>query len=444
MDNRITDITDPSIIVPADDCSNLYFKLFNHMYDGLSVFELCGKKVRALYLNERYFDNVGYTKEQYRPYFDNITVTLLEEDEQKIFENADKCFVGGSTDFYCEVRGYRHDGSLGWFCVKARPVDFIKSDNPVFLATIVDISARKELQQQLSINSERYKILKETVSALLFEYKPFADRMTFSAGSEGDDYAVENYTEYLRKTNRLHPLDVNYYFNTLCKACRKSAKGFIDVRSYYSPIGGYGHYRVYYSSIADDYGSIISVVGRIEPISEERGTQPVIAESRPESERFGLADAQSGMEHIEEKIRAGTGTGYLVLADIDELAEINEKYGEEAGNAAIRTAAAMLPEIFIDSVIFRYYGDEFVIYMENITETQLYEMFEKLQLAAQNAVISDKNDGIGFSFSAGAAFTKNSPEKNVQIKDYFITADKALFKAKRDGRHRMYAEKIIF
>ena len=31
MDKRLTDITDPSIIVPADDCKDIYFCLFNNM-----------------------------------------------------------------------------------------------------------------------------------------------------------------------------------------------------------------------------------------------------------------------------------------------------------------------------------------------------------------------------------------------------------------------------
>lgn len=78
MDKKITDITDPSIIVPADNCKDIYFSLFNSMYDGLSVFEVCGNKIRALYLNERYFDNVGYSLEQYTPYIENVTLPFLK------------------------------------------------------------------------------------------------------------------------------------------------------------------------------------------------------------------------------------------------------------------------------------------------------------------------------------------------------------------------------
>lgn len=210
MDKKITDITDPSIIVPADNCKDIYFSLFNSMYDGLSVFEVCGNKIRALYLNERYFDNVGYTLEQYTPYIENVTVTLFEEDEQRIFGLAQEC-IRNHSDFYCEVRGYRFDGSVGWFCIRARTVDFIKSDNPVFLASINDISRRKELEHKYNISKERYRILEETSSAFLFEYSLLNDNMTFFPKA-GKSHEIVNYGMYLRRSNRIYPDDAIYFY----------------------------------------------------------------------------------------------------------------------------------------------------------------------------------------------------------------------------------------
>lgn len=445
MDKRLTDITDPSIITAADNCSDLYFNLFNNMYDGLSVFEFCGNKVRALYLNERYFDNVGFTKEQYLPYLDNITVTLFEEDEQRIFELAENC-VRNKSDFYCEARGYRYDGSVCWVCVRARPVDFIKSDNYVFLASINDISKRKELEHQLSINRERYKILEETSSAFLFEYNPFTDTMVFSPGKSRDDFVIENYSTYLRRGNQLHPYDVNYYYTILCKACRKTSKGFLDIRSHNTDKTDYILCRIYYSSVADEYGGIISVLGRIEVICEENGISAQLISCSSEHDSCSLANAETSIKQISDRIHSDNNIGYLLVADIDDLTEINRKYGEETGSSAVKMAAGLLKNIFGDAVIFRYLGDEFVVYIENITEAQLYDMAEKLNASAETVILSGKDgaaESIGLTFSIGAAWAHNGSEK-ISIKDYFITADNALYKAKKDGKKRMYMEKIIF
>lgn len=444
MDKRLTGISDPSVITPASGCKDLYFDLFNNMCGGLGMFELCGSKIRALYLNERYFDNVGYSRDQYRPYLDNITVTLLEEDERRLiaYSNSEP---KGDAELFCEVRGYKHNGSLGWFSVRAKKLNFIDSDHPVFLASVNDISPQKDMEHQLSINRERYRILEETVSALLFEYKPFSDCMVFSVKGR-KDHTIENYSMYLRRSDRLHHLDVNYYFNTLCKACRKPIKGFLDVRSYYSVKNAYLPYRIYYSSIADEFGSVMSVVGRIEPVGEENGTSAQIMANVFSGDGFGLTDPNSCLAEIEERISSGNNTGFLTIIDIDGFTPINETYGRKAGDSAVKATVKLLQEIFTDSVIFRYYGDSFVVYTENITESRLYDMFDDLIAASGTIEIpgGENGESIGISYSAGAAYTKNGADRNVQLKDYFITADKALCAAKKDGGSVMYAEKIIF
>ncbi len=445
MDKRLTSISDPSIITATENCTDVYCRLFNCMYDGVGLFEVCGNKLKALYLNERYFEIVGYTKDQYLPYLDNITVTLLEDDEQRLFEQVGKCLDDG-TDFNCEVRGYRFNGTVGWFCVRARRLDFIKNDNPVFMAAVTDTSKQKELEHQLNINRERYRILEETGSAFLFEYKPFSDTMIFSPGKSRSDFVIENYSTYLRREDYLHPYDVNYFFNVLYKACRKVCRGFVDIRTLNYEKTDYILCRIYYSAIADKYGAIISVVGRIEKISEDSGFSPRLISETEGSNVCLLECADTAIEKIINTIHSNTNIGYLVIADIDNLTNINEKYGPEIGNDVIKMAADLLTEVFENAIAFRYMGDEFVLYIEDVTENQLYDMFERLNIAAETMAITLPDgtvETMGMTFSAGAAWAHNGTGK-ISVKDYFITADKVLYKAKTDGKNRMYIEKIIY
>lgn len=56
------------------------------------------------------------------------------------------------------------------------------------------------------------------------------------------------------------------------------------------------------------------------------------------------------------------GYVYLIFADIDNMKSINDQYGHEAGDAAIRTTAYLLKAgIGHESFIMRYGGDEFLI-----------------------------------------------------------------------------------
>lgn len=442
MDKRLYDITDPSIITPADNCTDLYFKLFNNMYDGLSLFEIAGGKVRALYLNERYFDTVGYTREQYEPYLDNITVTLFEEDEQRIMENAAVSLSEG-VDFLCEVRGYRFDGSVGWFSVRARVVDFIKCDNPVFLASITDITAKTELSRQLTINRERFRILEETSTIYLFEYNPNLDLMTFSPGMNKPDIVLDSYSGYLRRKNQLHPYDAVYFFSDLCKASRKEYKGFDDVRSYNEEKTSYLNCRLYYSSIADEYGTIISVVGRNEFLSE-KAVPRIHALDTKRSIDF-LPSPAEAFPMIEKKIEAHKDTAFMLIADIDDFSLFNETYGKENASSAITLTASIIKDIFSDAIIFRYIGDEFVIFIDNISEAKLYDLIDKLRVAliTMEMSIAGETTNTPLSISIGASWAAPGCAK-ANIKDYFITADKALLTAKREGKNRLETEKIFF
>lgn len=444
MDDRIAHISDPNLITPADNCTDLFFRLFNSMYDGVCIFEVCGAKVKALYLNERYFQVIGYTREQYLPYYDNVTITLFEEDEQRIFDHAEECVKSGD-DFYCEVRGYRFDGSVGRFCIRARVVDFIKSDNPVFLASINDITAQKDTDHLLSINAERYKILEETSSAFLLDYDYENDVMTFSPGKGREDMVIRSYTSYLRRNCPIYDEDVIYYCNVLFKTCRKKGKGFVDVRSLDKDRSFYTICRIIFSSIADEFGEIIRVVGRIEVIDESSGLVARFAEDRSSNSVAGLTDSTTALGIIKNRLPRCRSRCFMVVADIDRFNAFNEKYGKAAADDAVRLSAELIKSVFPEnSVIFRYVGDEFVIFAEDISESELYDMIDKLRASCRTAMLTVNGESVSvdISFSIGAAWTVC--DEKVNIKDFFITADRALIKAKKEGGNRIHVEKIIY
>ena len=444
MDKRYAEISNPNIIIPADNCSDLFFRLFNSLNDGICVFEVRGKKIRALYLNDRYFEIIGFTKEQYLPYYDNVTVTVFKEDEERILEKAKKCLETGK-DFICEARGYRYDGSINQLCIKAKCVDFIKSDYPVFLASISDISALKKTEQLLSIKTERSRILEETTGAFLIEYDCINDVMVFSRGKDLDDVIITSYSSYLRRDCPIYDDDLLYYCNALFKVCRKKDREVVDVRSFDRKRNEYSVCRIILSSITDDYDRVIRVVGRIEIVDEKSGITARLAEDRKCNSVAGLPDSLTALGLIKERLECCGKHCFMAVADIDNFTRFNELYGKETADNAIMLAAELIKDVFGEqAIIFRYVGDEFVIFIEDISESTLYDMVDKLRAACRTAMLTAEGGTCSaeISLSVGAAWT--SCDKKVSVKDFFITADKALIKAKTDGKNRMYVEKIIY
>lgn len=122
----------------------------------------------------------------------------------------------------------------------------------------------------------------------------------------------------------------------------------------------------------------------------------------------------------------------LILLDIDRFKTVNDTYGHEAGDEAIRRLANVLQAGTrgIDTAA-RIGGEEFAVIL---TETDFdggFEVAERLRLAIKAAAI----EGVGhLTASFGVAEFPMSAQTGREL---FTVADAALYEAKRQGRDRV-------
>ena len=124
-----------------------------------------------------------------------------------------------------------------------------------------------------------------------------------------------------------------------------------------------------------------------------------------------------------------------VLIDVDNFKQINDKYGHMVGDKTLVRVSKTINKYFDDredSFIFRIGGDEFSIIIENETKgigEDLVSTLKKL-----NAELSeDREDIPGLSLSIGVAHGKAADTTDT----LFRKADKALYKAKKNGRNNI-------
>lgn len=115
------------------------------------------------------------------------------------------------------------------------------------------------------------------------------------------------------------------------------------------------------------------------------------------------------------------------LLDIDGLQAINERQGQPAGDAVIRSVADLIRRCIRETdVVARFGGDEFVILMPSTHFAGSLAVAERLLR---------ENQGRSPSFSLGVSFY---PSRDVRTKDALLrAADTALFQAKQDGGNRL-------
>lgn len=436
LDNRINTISDLSRIEAADG-SDIMCRLFNSMYDGMGLFELCGEKVRALYLNERYFEVVGYTKEQYRPYLDNITVTMFADDEKRFLDHA-KSNADSEHDSCFEVRGYRADGSVCWFSIRTRTVNYVKCDNPAYLAAVSDCTAAKNMEISLKLNMERYRILEEIGATYLFEYNPALDEMVFLPGRNKAGHRFTSYSRQLRRSTSIHPDDTAYFYTVLLTASRRECKGTIYARGSDNK-GGWVMCCLSYSSITGDGDDIIRVLGRAD-ITEKAD----ISYPGETGNTIMQKAAAAAISEIESRLKALPASSVLIMADIDGMGGYNKELGYDRGSAALYAFEKAARDIFREGIVFRYMEDIFVIYAENMTESEMYYLIDKLQTGAENILPEVKDSTLRFSAGIAEAGRSARPEEAVSFRDMLITAAHALYKAKKDGSGSLETENVIY
>ena len=129
----------------------------------------------------------------------------------------------------------------------------------------------------------------------------------------------------------------------------------------------------------------------------------------------------------------------LVLIDIDNFKQVNDKYGHTAGDKVLRIYAEKILSIFRHhDMIARYGGEEFAVLLPNTDLDGVMRALDKVKSSVPNVQCHFNGKSIPApTFSAGVAAYR-APESPSQLIE---RADHALYRAKRLGRNRIEVEK---
>lgn len=426
---------------PGYDWEAICSTMLEHLMCGVAIYELCPDRVRSLYFNKKYYEMVGYTEEQYEQYADSVTSSLYGDSAEMIFEKAGRSVKTGET-FYAECKGRRFDGSDIWVLVKAKLVDFIESEHPVFLAIVQDITNRKQAEYENAVNLERYRILEATSNAVTFEYDIPDDIMTFSySGGRADsaNRSISNYAEVSKRTKIVYPDDAAKFYAALKKAGKKPVSCMtLDYRSTIIDQNSYRWVRTCYSSVADASGKVIKVLGRTQDIDDEKREHQRMTQLVEIDSTTGLLNKLATTNHIQRLIGEKTSAkSFFIMIYIDDFKAFNDTYGHSFGDEVLRAVGKTLSTKFRNNIIGRFGGDEFIVFARAVSESVVVDKFEDFLKIVGATEIGGKQYEI--KCSIGIAWSDRS---DIDYSRYFDEADEQLYKAKKAGKCRICHKKI--
>ena len=161
-------------------------------------------------------------------------------------------------------------------------------------------------------------------------------------------------------------------------------------------------------------------------------------------ERQALVDSLTGLANrrsLEETLRAELARAArfgdqicVVLADLDDFKQVNDRFGHAAGDAVLEAFAQTLHETVRESdVAGRWGGEEFALVLTGTDAAGGVRFAERARVAIAERVIVLE----GVQLSVTASFGVASYPECSELGELLAAADSALYAAKRQGKNRV-------
>jgi diguanylate cyclase (GGDEF)-like protein len=130
----------------------------------------------------------------------------------------------------------------------------------------------------------------------------------------------------------------------------------------------------------------------------------------------------------------------LLMIDIDNFKAYNDHYGHQKGDQCLIQVAAALADMLKRpcDLMARYGGEEFAMILPDTDVEQAMLMGEQIRRRALELEIpQERNPGELHQITVSIGVTSQAPDMAVEIESLINAADRALYRAKRNGRNRV-------
>jgi len=125
-----------------------------------------------------------------------------------------------------------------------------------------------------------------------------------------------------------------------------------------------------------------------------------------------------------------------LMCDLDHFKSINDEFGHEFGDAALRHVANVFRAATRGkmAVLGRLGGDEFVLLLREVTRSEALAVADNIRLTVATLPVECDGEKVWITISMGFAATSSCESR---VSPLIARADAALYEAKRGGRNRV-------
>jgi len=403
---------------------------------------------RFIYVSPKVMDLVGLSPESLLADADSIGKLIHPEDLPGYLSSLEEC----SRDLkyrYWEGRHVLQDGRTIWTSLSSLPRQ-IADGGVLWTGLLQDITERKLLDEKIAKSENLYRSLLTSLSEGVMLIS--ADNGEIQACNQSAQKILglseESIVGHLIRNNSWSIMSED-----------GSAMDYVDMPSYVAIHTG--------KSVQNRIVGV-EIPGRglrwlsfsAEPLFKEGETAPYAAVTS----FFDVTDVKELTQKLEYQAHVDFLTGAysrgyfyelsnielsraqryqttfsLMLLDIDYFKKINDQYGHDAGDIALKKLVGILKETLRDlDIIGRFGGEEFIVLLPQASINNTKIIAERLRKLVSNEAIWDASGNL-IKMTVSIGIAELTPDINT-IDAIIKIADNALYQAKQGGRNQVFCQ----
>ncbi|MBQ9606456.1 MAG: GGDEF domain-containing protein [Lachnospiraceae bacterium] len=177
-----------------------------------------------------------------------------------------------------------------------------------------------------------------------------------------------------------------------------------------------------------------SLVATTKELSDTKHQVDVVQELANKDSLTGIRNKTAydkEIRRLEWNLEDGKTEFGIAMVDLNFLKRINDTYGHEQGNEAIKKCCRLICEVFAHSPVFRIGGDEFAIILEHHDYEHIEELVEKFNDELYK-IGNDESLEVWERISAAIGYALYDKVKDDSVSNVFKRADKAMYARKTE------------
>ena len=390
-------------------------------------------KRSVLWANKGFYALTGRSKEEYEQQekSGNPANVLHPDDFRPVFKKF-HAHVRNRKNLHIQYRVFHKDGHIVWLDVKSCFIG-IENGHPVFMNVMMDITHEKALNDMIEMERKKYVLLSKISNEIIFEYDIKNDNMKHF-GSLERHIDKRNINNFLKKPDQhklIHPDDYNVVNDLLQKliSCENKIRQSEKFRIYIEGLGFRWHYCN--CGIIDES----TIIGKLVDIHDTEEKLHYLNDLTSRDPMTRLLNKEFMRNRCAQILHDSPGRKHaMLIIDIDDFKIANDTNGHKFGDSVIHLIAETLQNSFrSDDLIGRIGGDEFLLLLHDVSREQALLLADKYRSALAS---------VGVPFASRFRISNSIgisvfPEDGVTYEELFEAADRALYRAKAQGKNRV-------